>query len=119
YKYVEKPIRRKTSAKVTVALIVLLVFVGIIGYISHHSIIKPYVGYRFPNSEKVTEAFNDWEYPTSMMKKFFYHEARFYALGDTNDIVLFFGSSIAEQYAPRIQKLIELGETKKSAVFAT
>ncbi len=119
FKYIETPIRKNFSSSLVFLLLLSMVFLGIAGYGGYKSIYSSKFSYIFPNSQKFTNAFKDWDYPTSNMKSFTFKGENFYKIGFSKDIILFFGDSNAEQYAPRIDKLISQGNNKKSVVFAT
>lgn len=119
YKYVEIPIRKSTSNTLVIKLIVLMGILGASGYMGYQSIFKPKINYIFPRSQQITKAFNDWQYPTSKMSPLTFQGENFFKIGKTKNIVLFFGDSNIEQYAPRIEMLVVSNENKKSAVFAT
>ena len=119
YKYVEIPIRKRSSSAAVYVLLILMAFLGIAGYSGSQSIINPRVSFVLPHAKKVTKAFNDWDYPTSNMHLFSFNGEILYKIGSSNHTILFLGDSNAEQYAPRIDKLIASGKSKKSVVFAT
>lgn len=119
YKYVEMPIRRKSSLSTPIILSILFLIIGTCGHFSYQGLLKPFINYKLPSSVKITAAFNDWEYPTRNMHKLFYKGEEFYKIGVTNNVILFFGDSNAEQYAPRVDKIITKSQSHKAAVFAT
>jgi peptidoglycan/LPS O-acetylase OafA/YrhL len=119
YKYVESPVRKSRSGALVWGLIAAMGILGGIGYSGYRSFLKPRISYILPHSEKVTEAINDWEYPTSKMQPFTVNGDIFYRLGTAQPVVFFLGDSNAEQYAVRFQKLMDEGHAKKSMVFAT
>ena len=119
YKQIEIPIRKSTSNTSVIILVTLMGILGLSGYMGCQSIFKPKINYIFPHSQQITKAFNDWEYPTSKMHPLTFQGETFYKIGNTKNIVLFFGDSNIEQYAPRIERLIVSNKNKKSAVFAT
>lgn len=114
YRHIETPIRKKTSSISVIVLVGLMGILGILGQFGYFSYLKPYTYHCFPDSEKITNAINDWEYPTKNMKKI---EGLFYTLGPGPHRILFLGDSNAQQYASRIDKLIASGKSKKSAIF--
>lgn len=119
YKYVEIPIRRCTSNTLVIILVTLMGILGTASYMGYQSVLKPKVTYVFPHSQQITKAFNNWEYPTSKMSPMNFQGENFYKIGNTKNLVLFFGDSNIEQYATRIEKLIVSNASEKSAVFAT
>ncbi len=77
YKYIETPIRKRGSNTVAYLQLALIGLLGIFGYSGYSSILKPYINYTLIGSEKITQAFNDWKYPTKSMNTFIYNGTNF------------------------------------------
>lgn len=122
YQYIEKPIRASGSKKTPLFLLLSFIFLGGMGYLVNIGTMKPYLSYKIPESEKITLAFNEWDYPTNDMRELSFQGETFWKLGSESEhnVVLFFGDSNMEQYAPRISAILNSNSyTHKTAVFAT
>ena len=90
---------------------------GVLGQLSHVFDLRTYIYYHSLDSEKISQAIDDWNYPTKNMKKIVSDEQIFYTLGPAPHRILFVGDSNAWQYAPRVDQLVSSGQSKKSAIF--
>jgi hypothetical protein len=116
YKYIETPIRKKTSGLSVAVLVGLMGILGVLGRLGYVSYVKTYLHYGHPDLEKRSRAILDWNYPTKNMKKMDDNEI-FHTLGPAPHRILFLGDSNVRQYAPRVEKLITSGQIKRSAIF--
>jgi peptidoglycan/LPS O-acetylase OafA/YrhL len=117
YLYAERRLRHgtKRTSAVLLAIMASLLLVGCIAS----------TGYWLPRNHDAlilaaTEAIGDWEYPGGLEQRSRNGQAfAFYATKTTGPKVLFFGDSHIEQYSPRILRLINDGQVKKTGIFAT
>lgn len=115
YKFLETPVRKKTSFT-AIPLLSAMTPVIIIGICVKINLISSAISFD-PNTLKIAKAIQEWDYPKGLIAQKINNQ-RIYSIGNHAKKVLFFGDSNIEQYAPRIKKLIQENQSiKRSAVF--
>jgi SGNH domain-containing protein len=119
YEAIEKPIRRDRSTTPLVALIAGATLVAILGALVWTGVISPRSAAK-PEVWKVAKAKGEWDFPGRQFKLFPFQNLPFWERGNASRKVLMFGDSLIEQYAPRLNFLLDTNPNQtKSVAFAT
>lgn len=115
----ERPLRRRNQTATAVTLTCVMGLVIGIGISFWAGLVTNRLS--SPDLEKVVSAANDWNYPSREMELHsrFIDYSFYRRVGSGSTRVLFIGDSNMEQYAPRIEWLIDQQPGSPDAVFAT
>lgn len=118
YKFLETPARRNLSSKTSWLLLIGMLPIIFVGICVKQNVFLARTA-SVPGLTKITEAMGDWEYP-GKLSKIKFKDRILYKYGNSSKKILFFGDSNMEQYAVRVQKIIDTFENNKyTAVFLT
>lgn len=114
---VEQNLRHNSKSTVVIVLSFLMILIFIVGTITYLKVIPPRNS--SPEINRYINAVSDWE-SFKNLEPFKADDQTFYVKKASNEGVLFFGDSHVEQYAPRIDELLNYdNKTKRTAYFAT
>lgn len=117
--WIERPIRSGRGAAMPWTLVVAMATVGAMGWAGAYGLIhaRTHVG----GFERFNEAVQDWDFPGSAFRDWTtVNGLRVTSVGTGNRQILFFGDSNAQQYGPRMEKLVQTHpELDAQVIFAT
>lgn len=115
----EKPVRRRNRGGTALVLSALIAAMGLVGVLYWTGMVNNRLNGQ--DLDKVVAAIKDWDYPPQSFKPHTrFSDYNFYIkTGRGPGTVLFVGDSNVEQYAARVERVIDLAPQGQSAIFAT
>lgn len=116
YRFVEQPIRKNSSKKAPIALVLCMVTLGAIAFLGMNAFYKP-VSWQIPSAQFEEHAKKGWIHylpETFEYKGFLFSRIT----GSTPETIAFFGDSRMEQYMPRIVEVAEGKDSHKTLMLA-
>ncbi|UNM06548.1 MAG: acyltransferase [Holosporaceae bacterium] len=119
YVWVESPIRRRPTGLWVWALVGIFMAVGAAGWLVYKEAIPSWVSVKIPQMKAIEGAMKDWDYPSKNAKKINYLGETFYQIGKKMPTIMVVGDSTAEQYGPRIDRLVSFAPGTPTVMMAT
>lgn len=117
--FVERPVRKRNNRRTAIALASVMAVLLALGLSSWLKVLPNRLA--SPDMDMVVAAVNDWDYPSRDLRiEMKFIDYNFYRKeGHGKRAVLFVGDSYAEQYAPRIVRMVDETPESPSVIFAT
>jgi peptidoglycan/LPS O-acetylase OafA/YrhL len=119
YAWVERPVRRSRDRRVAIGLILAMFAVGLTGVAAWRGMVAPRLGSGVP--EQFDAAAHDWDFPGATFRRFTTEDGlAVWSAGSGPRKVMVYGDSNAQQYGPRVERLLESSRgLDTEVVFAT
>ncbi len=119
YVWIESPIRRRPIGLWIWSLVGVFMLVGGVGWLAYKRTFSSLVSTTVPQMKAIESAINDWDYPPKNAKEIKYQGETFYQIGKGVPTLMFVGDSNAEQYGPRIDRLVSSVPGASAVMMAT